>query len=58
MHDGSRGRAPGASRTLRTLLHRRIELPRKLRTTTLNQNEQPVQVSVGNLVVPRRPAKG
>ena len=28
----------------------------KLRTTTLNQNEKPVQVSVGNLVVPRRPA--
>jgi acyl dehydratase len=29
----------------------------KLRTTTLNQNGEPVQVSVGNLVVPRRPAK-
>src|SRR4030081_1965175 len=28
----------------------------KLRTTTLNQNEKPVQVSVGNLVVPPRPA--
>jgi acyl dehydratase len=28
----------------------------KLRTTTLNQNGEPVQVSVGNLVVPRRPA--
>jgi acyl dehydratase len=28
----------------------------KLRTTTLNQNNEPVQVSVGNLVVPRRPA--
>ena len=27
----------------------------KLRTTTLNQNNEPVQVSVGNLVVPRRP---
>ena len=26
----------------------------KLRTTTLNQNEEPVQISVGNLVVPRR----
>lgn len=26
----------------------------KLRTTTFNQNEQPVQISVGNLVVPRR----
>jgi acyl dehydratase len=29
----------------------------KLRTTTLNQNGEPVQVSVGNLVVPRRPAR-
>ena len=29
----------------------------KVRTTTLNQNDQPVQVAVGNLVVPRR-AKG
>jgi acyl dehydratase len=29
----------------------------KLRTTTLNQRNEPVQVSVGNLVVPRRPAK-
>ena len=28
----------------------------KLRTTTLNQNGEAVQVSVGNLVVPRRPA--
>jgi acyl dehydratase len=28
----------------------------KLRTTTLNQNAEAVQVSVGNLVVPRRPA--
>jgi acyl dehydratase len=27
----------------------------KLRTTTLNQNGEPVQVSIGNLVVPRRP---
>lgn len=27
----------------------------KVRTTTLNQHNQPVQVSVGNLVVPRRP---
>jgi acyl dehydratase len=27
----------------------------KLRTTTLNQNNEPVQISVGNLVVPRRP---
>jgi acyl dehydratase len=26
----------------------------KLKTTTLNQNGEPVQVSVGNLVVPRR----
>lgn len=26
----------------------------KIRTTTLNQEDQPVQVSVGNLVVPRR----
>ena len=26
----------------------------KIRTTTLNQNGEPVQVSVGNLVVPRR----
>lgn len=26
----------------------------KLRTTTLDQNEEPVQISVGNLVVPRR----
>jgi acyl dehydratase len=29
----------------------------KLRTTTLNQKNEPVQISVGNLVVPRRPAK-
>jgi acyl dehydratase len=28
----------------------------KVRTTTLNQNGEPVQVSVGNLVVPRRAA--
>jgi acyl dehydratase len=28
----------------------------KVRTTTLNQNDEPVQVSVGNLIVPRRPA--
>src|SRR5216110_3556636 len=28
----------------------------KVRTTTLNQNGEPVQVSIGNLVVPRRPA--
>lgn len=27
----------------------------KLRTNTLNQNEEIVQISVGNLVVPRRP---
>lgn len=27
----------------------------KLRTTTLNQDGEPVQVSVGNLIVPRRP---
>jgi acyl dehydratase len=30
----------------------------KLRTTTLNQNGEPVQISVGNLVVPRRPVRG
>jgi acyl dehydratase len=30
----------------------------KLRTTTLNQNNEPVQISVGNLVVPRRPRQG
>ena len=30
----------------------------KIRTTTLNQNGEPVQVSVGNLVVPRRKAAG
>src|SRR5678815_3435148 len=28
----------------------------KVRTTTLNQNNEPVQVLVANLVVPRRPA--
>jgi acyl dehydratase len=28
----------------------------KIRTTTLNQNGQPVQVTVGNLMVPRRPS--
>jgi acyl dehydratase len=28
----------------------------KVRTTTLNQKDEPVQVNVGNLVVPRRPA--
>ena len=28
----------------------------KLRTTTLNQNDEPVQVMVANLVVPRRGA--
>jgi len=28
----------------------------KVRTTTLNQNDQPVQVVIANLVVPRRPA--
>jgi len=28
----------------------------KLKTTTLNQNGEPVQVFIGNLVVPRRPA--
>jgi acyl dehydratase len=28
----------------------------KARTTTLNQNNEPVQVTVGNLLVPRRPA--
>jgi acyl dehydratase len=27
----------------------------KLKTTTLNQKNEPVQISVGNLVVPRRP---
>jgi hypothetical protein len=30
----------------------------KVRTTTLNQRDEPVQVSVGNLVVPRRPTSG
>jgi acyl dehydratase len=28
----------------------------KVRTTTLNQNNEPVQVMIANLVVPRRPA--
>jgi acyl dehydratase len=28
----------------------------KVRTTTLNQNNEAVQVSVGNLIAPRRPA--
>jgi acyl dehydratase len=28
----------------------------KVKTTTLNHNGEPVQVSVGNLVVPRRPS--
>jgi len=27
----------------------------KVRTTTLNQNDEPVQVFVGSLIVPRRP---
>jgi acyl dehydratase len=27
----------------------------KVKTTTLNQNEEAVQISVGNLIVPRRP---
>jgi acyl dehydratase len=27
----------------------------KLRTNTLNQNDEAVQVQVGNLIVPRRP---
>jgi acyl dehydratase len=27
----------------------------KVKTTTLNQNNEPVQISVGNLIVPRRP---
>jgi acyl dehydratase len=26
----------------------------KLKTTTLNQNDEPVQIFVGNLIVPRR----
>ena len=30
----------------------------KLHTTTLNQRNEPVQISVGNLVVPRRPKQG
>jgi acyl dehydratase len=28
----------------------------KVRTTTMNQNGEPVQISIGNLIVPRRPA--
>ena len=28
----------------------------RLRTTTFNQNDQPVQIFTGNLLVPRRPA--
>jgi acyl dehydratase len=28
----------------------------KLRTTTLNQSDEPVQIMVANLLVPRRPA--
>jgi acyl dehydratase len=28
----------------------------KVKTTTLNQNDEAVQISVGNLIVPRRPA--
>jgi hypothetical protein len=27
-----------------------------VRTTTFNQNDEPVQITVGNLLVPRRPA--
>jgi acyl dehydratase len=30
----------------------------KIRTTTLNQKDEPVQVSVGNLIVPRRAQAG
>jgi acyl dehydratase len=29
----------------------------KVRTTTFNQNDEPVQVTVGNLLVPRRPGE-
>jgi acyl dehydratase len=29
----------------------------KVRTTTLNQNDEAVQVTIGNLVVPRRPSE-
>jgi acyl dehydratase len=29
----------------------------RVRTTTFNQNDEPVQVFTGNLIVPRRPAK-
>jgi acyl dehydratase len=28
----------------------------RVRTTTFNQNDQPVQIFTGNLLVPRRPA--
>lgn len=28
----------------------------KVKSTTLNQNGEPVQISIGNLIVPRRPA--
>lgn len=28
----------------------------RVKTTTLNQNDEPVQVFIGNLIVPRRPA--
>jgi hypothetical protein len=30
----------------------------KVRTTTLNQNDEAVQVIIANLVVPRRPTQG
>jgi acyl dehydratase len=30
----------------------------KVKTTTLNQNDEAVQVTVGNLIVPRRPTYG
>jgi acyl dehydratase len=29
----------------------------KVRSTTLNANDEPVQISIGNLIVPRRPAR-
>jgi metal-dependent hydrolase (beta-lactamase superfamily II) len=32
--------------------------PMKVRTTTLNQNDEAVQVIIANLVVPRRPTQG
>jgi len=28
----------------------------KVKTTTLNQNDEAVQISIGNLIVPRRPS--